>query len=298
MSENTLILHMTDGVPIVTRRTGNPNAAIRLYISNGNGFAVDGYRVFWEPLLAEFDVILFDMRNHGRNAPSSSDGHNYAQMAKDIGSVFHSADHKYGHKPSVGIFHSMAGRSAMKHAVEHEWVWDALCLIDPPNVPPKGHAQYESMKAFELKLAEWAVNRQEHFASVEELQAQFDTGRAQSRWQPQARADMANAILRHDRENGGYTLTCRRELEASIYFAALTMELWPKADRFAGPVKLITADPNAKGASPTAAANRALALEGGYEYEAVPETGHLVPIERPEVCREAVLGFLRKIELL
>ena len=66
---------MTDRVQVRIRRGGNPEG-IRLYLSNGNGFAIDGYRVFWEPLLGEFDLILFDMRNHGRNDPSGADGHN------------------------------------------------------------------------------------------------------------------------------------------------------------------------------------------------------------------------------
>jgi pimeloyl-ACP methyl ester carboxylesterase len=290
-----LTLTMDDGVKIAVRRGGNPDGT-RLYLSNGNGFAIDGYRVFWEPLLADFDVILFDMRNHGRNEPSGADGHHYFQMAKDIGAVFHGVDKALGHKPSVGVFHSMSGRAAMKHAVEMEKVWDALILFDPPNVPPRGHAQYESMRVFELKLVEWAVARQEKFSSVEELHAFFSTNRAQSRWQPQAREDMAKAILRPDGE-GAFMLTCRRELEASIYLAALTLELWPEAKSFGMPVKLIGTDPNAKGASPTGAANATLAREGGYEYEAVPETGHLLQIERPDACREAMLSFLKKLRL-
>ncbi len=291
-----LTLTMDDGVKIAVRRGGNPNGT-RLYLSNGNGFAIDGYRVFWEPLLADFDVILFDMRNHGRNELSGADGHHYFQMAKDIGTVFLGVDKALGHKPSVGVFHSMSGRAAMKHAVEMEKVWDALILFDPPNVPPRGHEQYESMRIFELKLVEWAVARQDHFASVEELHSFFTANRAQSRWQPQAREDMAKGILMPD-GNGGFVLTCRRELEASIYLAALTLELWPEAKSFGMPVKLIGADPNAKGASPTSAANAALAREGGYEYEAVPETGHLLQIERPDACREAMLSNLRKLGLV
>jgi len=35
-----------------------------------------------------------------------------------------------------------------------------------------------------------------------------------------------------------------------------------------------------------------LAREGKYEYEFVPETGHLLQIERPEECRAAMLSFL------
>jgi pimeloyl-ACP methyl ester carboxylesterase len=232
------------------------------------------------------------MRNHGRNRPAGADGHHYHQMAKDLGTVFHGVDQRLGHRRSVGVFHSMSGRAAMKHATQMEWVWDALVLFDPPNVPPRGHAQYDRMRAFELRLVEWAIERQDEFASVEELVAYYDANRAQSRWAQQARADMARGILRP--EGGRYTLACRRELEASIYLAALTLDLWPSADRYKGPVKLIGADPDAKGAVPTAAANRALGTEGGYDYECVAETGHLLQIERPDACREAMLAFLAK----
>jgi pimeloyl-ACP methyl ester carboxylesterase len=288
-------LSMDDGANIVIRRGGNPHGA-RLYLSNGNGFAIDGYRVFWEPLLETFDVVLFDMRNHGRNEPCGANGHHYKQLAIDIGTVFHGVDQRLGHRKSVGVFHSMSARAAMKHAVEMEWVWDALVLFDPPDVPPRGHEHYEAMRGFELRLVEWAVGRQDSFSSPEELCEIYATNRAQSRWTRQAREDMAKAILRPD-GMGRYVLSCRRELEASIYLAALTLDLWPAAKAYAGPVKLIGCDPAAKGAPPTGAANRALALEGGYEYEAVPETGHLLQIERPEACREAMLSYLRKLAL-
>jgi pimeloyl-ACP methyl ester carboxylesterase len=290
-----LALTMDDGAKILVRRGGNPDG-VRLFISNGNGFAIDGYRVFWEPLLAQFDVILFDMRNHGRNEPCGADGHHYKQLAQDIGTVFHGVDRKLGHKPSAGVFHSMSARAAMKHAAQMERVWDGLVLFDPPSVPPRGHPQYEAMRTFELRLVEWAVGRQESFSSPEELHQIFATNRAQSRWTPESREDMAKAVLRPD-GNGRYVLTCRRELEASIYLAALTLDLWPTSEVVGQPAKLIIADPNAKGAPPTGDANRALAIEGGFEYEIVPATGHLLQIERPEACREAMLSFLRKLAL-
>jgi pimeloyl-ACP methyl ester carboxylesterase len=286
---------MADGVQLCIRRGGNANG-VRLYLSNGNGFAIDGYRVFWEPLLDDFELILFDMRNHGRNDRSGADGHHYHQMAADIGAVFHEVDRRLGHRPGVGVFHSMSGRASMKHAVQMEWVWDALVLFDPPDVPPPGHPHYEAMRNFELRLMEWALQRQEAFSSPEELVQSYNNNRAQSRWLPQARVDMAKAILRPD-AGGTYRLSCRRELEASIYLAALTLDLWPAAKAYGGPVKLIGADPQAKGAPPTAAANFALAREGDYEYEAVPETGHLLQIERPDACRETMLSFLRKHSL-
>jgi pimeloyl-ACP methyl ester carboxylesterase len=62
-------------------------------------------------------------------------------------------------------------------------------------------------------------------------------------------------------------------------------------------VKLIAADPDAKGAPAPAFANRALAEDFGYVYEAIPGTGHLLQIQEPEACRHAMLRFLTDLGL-
>jgi len=287
---------MTDGVELVVRRHGNPRGT-RLVFSHGNGFAVDGYRVFWEPLMKRFDVVVFDMRNHGRNPPTGADGHHYQQMAKDIESVGTQIGERFGPRPTVGVFHSMSGRAAMKQAVERQWIWDALVLFDPPNVPPRGHPLYESMRTFELKLIEYAANRPDRFNSIDDLADIYRQGRATSHWVAEAMEDMARAVLRRPAEGDGFELVCRRELEASIYLAALTLDLWPPAAAFGGPVKLIGADHRLERNTATAKANYALGTENGYVYEAVPQTGHLLQIERPDACHAAMLSFLEDLKL-
>src|SRR5512134_2708428 len=82
----TLEIVAGDGAVLRVRRHGRPDAGLRLFIANGNGFAVDGYYPFWGPLADEFEVVAFDFRNHGRNPPAASgrDGHTYAQMTLDL----------------------------------------------------------------------------------------------------------------------------------------------------------------------------------------------------------------------
>ena len=87
-------------------------------------------------------------------------------------------------------------------------------------------------------------------------------------------------------------LTCPRELEATIYLAAMTLDLWPDCKEFAGPVKLIGADPKMRGAPGPAFANRALAEDFGYVYEAIAGAGHLLQIQKPAESRRAVLSFM------
>jgi len=279
-----------DGATFVIRHHASPSAT-RLYITHGNGFAVDGYRVFWEPLLTGFDVVLFDMRNHGRNPASGADGHHYPQMASDLAAIHGDVEQRLGAKRTVGVFHSMSARAAMKGAADKGTPYDALVLFDPPSVPPPGHAVYVAMRSFELKLVSWATERPEMFASPEELEAAYAENRGSARWMPQAHADMARATLRPD-PAGGYRLVCQRELEASIYLAALTIDLWPDAASMGVPAKLIGADPDGAG-PPKGKANQALAQDGGYDYAAVDGAGHLLQIEKPDACREAMITFLR-----
>jgi len=294
MQPETFTVEMEDGAPTVIRHYPRQGAT-RLYISHGNGFAVDGYRVFWEPLLADFDVVLFDMRNHGQNPPTGADGHHYQQMARDLSTVHEKVEARLGRSRAVGVFHSMSSRAAMKNAAEMGSPYDALVLYDPPSVPPQGHALYEPMRSFELKLVSWAVERPERFASPDELEAAYSEARASSKWLPEARADMARAVLAAE-EGGGYRLSCQRELEASIYLAALTLDLWPSAEALGVPARLVGADPQGRGGPPTGPANCALASEGGYDYVGMEGVGHLLQIEKPEACREALYAFLKGLD--
>lgn len=280
-----------DGAIIRLRRYARPDA-LRLFLSNGNGFAIDGYYPFWGPLADRFELVVFDVRNHGQNplATSGRDGHTYAQMTLDLERVVRAVAAQFGRRRSVGVFHSMSARTAMKHAIEIGFPWDALILFDPPTVPPRGHAWYEAMDVFEHRLADWAMQRPDAFADPSALARQYAETRAHSNWVPGAHELMARAVLRE--EDGGYVLACPRELEASIYLQAMTLNLWPRSNDYGGPVKLIAADPDAKGAPAPAFANRALAEEGGYSYDAIPGTGHLLQIQKPDECRAAMLKFL------
>jgi pimeloyl-ACP methyl ester carboxylesterase len=284
---------LEDGARIRVRRHGNP-AGVRLMVTHGNGFAADAYLPFWQLLTPSYDVLVFDFRNHGCNVPAAPANHNYAQFVRDLERVITGVKARLGGKTTVGIFHSMSGRTAMKHAIEIGWRWDALVLFDPPNVPPVEHPRYAAMEAFEKKLTEWALGRRRRFATVDELTNEYLQSRATQNWVPGAHALMARSVLRPSPDGDGYALTCAPENEAAIYAEALSLNLWPRAAAFGGPVKLIGADPSMKSGSPTGPTNQALGVENGYDYEFVLGTGHLLQIEKPQECARLVEEFLAK----
>jgi pimeloyl-ACP methyl ester carboxylesterase len=292
----TFDIALEDGASIRVRRHGNRDG-VRLAVTHGNGFAADAYLPFWQLLTSRYDVLVFDFRNHGQNIPVEPAHHNYAQLSRDLDRLLDGIGSRLGKKSTVGVFHSMSARTAMKHAIETGWRWDALMLFDPPNVPPTDHPRYQAMEAFENKLTEWARGRRRKFASVDELAAEYLKSRATERWVAGAHELMARSVLRQSPGGDGYTLVCAPENEAAIYAEALTLNLWPRASAFGGPVKLIGADPDLKGAPTTAQTNQALGVENGYDYAFVPGTGHLLQIEKPAECARLVEEFIAKCGL-
>jgi len=284
---------LDDGAAIRMRRHGNPDG-VRLLLTHGNGFAADAYYPYWQHLLAKFDLLVFDFRNHGRNVPVRPPHHTYEQLVRDLERVVQEVRSRLGERPTAGLFHSMSGRTAMKHAIDVGWRWDALVLFDPPNVPPPGHAAYAAMAEFEKRLTAWARQRRRRFATVEELTEEYRQSRAAARWVEGAHELMARSVLRKSPDGDGYELVCDPENEATIYAQAMTLNLWPRAQAFGGPVKLIGADPAMKGGPPTGAANAALGREGGYDYDFVAGAGHLLQIEQPEECVRLTLDFLAR----
>ena len=219
---------LDDGAAIRVRRHGNPDGT-RILLSHGNGFAADAYFPFWRHFLDRYDLIVFDFRNHGQNIPAEPPHHTYAQLSRDLERVVQDVHSRLGAQKTIGLFHSMSARTAMKHAIEIGWRWDALVLFDPPDVPPPGHPTYAAMEAFEKRLTEFARNRRRKFASVDELTNDFLQSRATRNWVPGAHELMARSVLRKDPDGDGFVLTCAPENEAGIYAEAMTLNLWPMA---------------------------------------------------------------------
>ncbi|MBV8889535.1 MAG: alpha/beta hydrolase [Alphaproteobacteria bacterium] len=285
-----------DGAVFRVRRHGN-RGGVRLVVSHGNGFAADGYLPFWAPLLRDFEVVALDMRNHGHNPPSDPANHDYAHFAQDIGSLADGIAAAFGAKPTAGLFHSMAAQSALIHALDIGWLWEALVLFDPPNMPPEGDAARPPMIGYLERLESWAQSRRPRFENPGELARDYAATRAGRDWVAGSHELVAQSVLRRDPERGDWVLRCPPALESAIYRAGITLGLWPRHRQLAGPIKLIGGDPDRAFPAPTALSNRALARDGGFDYAAIPGTGHLLQLEQPQACVAAALDFLAHLGL-
>ena len=100
-------VRVDDETVITLRRHGNPDGP-RLVLSHGNGLAIDLYYPFWSLLADDFDLIVYDLRNHGWNSITSLQNHNIPTLVQDHDEVMDAIDLHYGDKPKVGIFHSVS----------------------------------------------------------------------------------------------------------------------------------------------------------------------------------------------
>lgn len=290
----TTDLTMEDGAIIRVRQHGNGEGP-RLILAHGNGFAIDAYYPFWRCLTDRFDVVVYDQRNHGQNPRHDVAHHDVPYFVSDMESVFQGVAQALGQKPTGGIFHSISAVTAIAHALQVGWRWDALILFDPPLVPSPGHELHQLARDFELMLSKWSKDRPERFGSPEELSDQFKTSKSLSRWVPGAHELMARSILRQDPDAGDWVLCCPPAGESQVYFTNSALDLCPRLSALKGPVKFITSDPDDPNARSPGLVNRALQKEFGHPYEVVPGTTHMVQVEKPDECAAIVTAFLDDI---
>jgi pimeloyl-ACP methyl ester carboxylesterase len=279
-----------DNSLIRVRHYGNRNGP-RLFMLHGNGYASDAYFPFWQNFINSFEVVLFDLRNHGHNPQSDASEHTFRNMVRDLELVVRAADEKFGKKARTGVFHSGGGLIATMNALEFGTHWDALVLVDPPHIPQPTHPIFAQITGFESKLVQFALNRRFRFNHPDELAEELRRSRVNANWVSGSHELMARSILRKDDKSSEYLLVCAPELEASLYRQAYGLRVWPKAADFRGPVLLIGADPEVQNGLSMGLANRVLSSEGGFAYAMLPGAGHMLQLEQPAAAAKLVLDF-------
>lgn len=284
-------LAMADGAVIRLRRHGNP-AGPRVALSHGNGLAIDAYLPFWSQLLAGWDVVLFDQRNHGENPPHGAAGHNWDRIACDSVEIFDGIAKAFGAKPVVGAFHSLSAVAAAMATLRFGPRWSQLVLFDPPIFPPLGHRLEAGEREHMRDMAALARRRPERYRDPAEFAAQLAARPSFRHWVPGAHDLFARATLRPDATRGDWVLRCPRELEARIFEKNVDSTVWPRFGALPVPLFLIGADTGVEGQQMPAFLTEALAREHGLPYAMIPDTTHFLEIERPAEALRAMENFL------
>ena len=284
---STSDVRVDDDTVITLRRHGNP-AGPRLVLSHGSGLAIDLYYPFWSLLLDDFDVVIYDLRNHGWNAVSAREKHNVPTFVSDHDIILEAIDRNYGKKPKIGVYHSIAALTTLLSPTKGSR-FSGYVLFDPPLC--KRGASYEEFDAAAERLAAMVRRRAHRFRDREQLTEVLSYIPTFQRTVPGFFDLMARTTLRECENGEGYELRCPREFEAQVTEYAAPYAVLVDFATFHCPIKVIGADPTLPYSYlPTLDLSHILTVD----YDFLPETTHLLQVEQPEECAAELREFIRQ----
>ena len=289
---------LDDGTCIVVRQHGNPNGP-RLLISHGNGLAVDLYYPFWSHFESDYEILVYDLRNHGWNEITHEDNHNIVTMVCDLDSILDEVSKKFGSKRSFGIYHSLSALVALLYPSQMfdgaltrgSSGFDGLILFDPPvyrSGPAENSIEFD--QAVETLLRQ-TRKRTEKFSSHAQFVELFDFLPAFSRLVPGTLELMAQSTLRESKD-GGFELRCPREYEARLTRFGRTFAGQVNFDEIHHPTRVIGADPVLPYSHLPSVDLSGLT---SIDFDFVVGATHYMQIERPELCAWYVDDFIMNI---
>lgn len=281
----TLDVKLDSRTEISVRRYGRPEGT-RIVLTHGAGLAADLYFPFWTLLTDQYDVMIYDLRNHGRNRVGARKDHNLPTLVRDHDNILEAIDEKIGIKPTVGVFHSLSTMIAM---LSERRQYLALILFEPPLVKA-GMNQIEMME--ELKRGAETVRRRAHrFKNREEFVGLIEFFSMFKRMLPGVHELMARTLLRRSSTGEGFELRCPREYEAQLMEYARSFFVLIDYETVACPTKIIGADPTLPQAL---LPNLDQRLAARMDYDFIPETTHLLQLEKPGDCAALTRAFLKQ----
>ena len=284
-----------DGSVTYVRRHGRPEGP-RLLLCHGNGLAIDFYYPFWSLLERDFELVVYDLRNHGWNPVGARAEHNFPNLVQDQEQVVEAVRAQYGDKPAVGVFHSLSALVALLSPALGTGRSGELAgwfLLDPPLYRP-GPEDPDFDEVAE-KAAGMAQRRAHRFGKRSEFAELVSYMPLLFRAVPGASELMARTVLGESADGKGFELRCPRDYEAQIIAYVRTFAFLVNFGQLPCPTRVIGSDPTLPYAYlPTFD----LSHIGTIEYDFIPETTHFLLLEKPAECVAALREFLEDLGLL
>ncbi|MEX2280572.1 MAG: alpha/beta hydrolase [Acidimicrobiia bacterium] len=242
----------------------------------------------WRPVrarLGEYSSTVWDFRGHGASR-SSRDRRSWWETATDALSV---RDAALAEAPEgtrvVGVGHSMGGASLVMAELLSPGSFDALVLIEPIIFGPPFARDPDH------PLVGLALRRRDTFESRDAVLASYASKPPFAAWD---RAALEGYVEGGFIEVDGVTrLACRPTSEAEVFTAAGAHAAWERLSEVSTPTTILY------GANtdtyPPGHAEALAARFGNATAAAVEDTGHFLPMERPQVVvatvRERIDGL-------
>ena len=229
--------------------------------------------------------------SHGWNPVSDLQAYHFWTFVNDNTTILQAIDRHFGRKPKIGVFHSMSALIAILQE-QKDSIFSAFILFDPPLKLPWG--TFEDMANMEFKMSAATLKRQHRFKSPEEFARKLQGQSAFRRMQDSVTDLFTRTVLRPAADGTGYELCCPVEHEARIWEYFSSWVEYSELENLACLVKVIGGDPTDQYSFiPSRNLNGIIHVD----YDFIPETTHLLMLEKPEECVALTLEFLESLEI-
>lgn len=275
---------MAGGV-IASLEFGPTDRPIDIVFIHANGFNAQTYRTLLSPLAASLRILAIDQRGHGDTTlPADPEGRrSWRDLRDDLIGLLDALDGP----PVVLAGHSMGGTVSLLAAAERPERVKGLVLLDPVIMPwlamLYARAPWTSGRMWKrMPIAQSALRRRAVFDSREAAFAAYKGRGAFKTWPETMLADyVAGGFVA--RPEGVVELACAPAWEASNY-AAQAHDPWRAVRQAKAPVRILKAEKHS-----TCRAGPSFARRGrDVLIETVPGTSHFLPMERPDIVRDAL----------
>lgn len=265
-----------------------------IHFGHANGYPPLAYRELLEGLADSHQILAMRMRPLWPDSiPSQLN--DWRPLASDLQDFFR--QHNLGQL--VGVGHSMGATTALRLALQSPQTFSALVLIDPVLFPPAVILAMCLIHSLGLSyrlhpLASSALRRRRVFSSPIEMYKNYRNKPVFSRVDDSVLGDYVYALARR-RPDGQVELGYPPEWEARIYVTGVLadMEIWRQLPSLQPPLLLL------RGQDSDTFRQGALRLLRrklpAAQVEQVPNTTHLLPLEKPGQVSSIIQRYLRSL---
>jgi pimeloyl-ACP methyl ester carboxylesterase len=274
-----------DGRRLALHRLAGPRGAPPLVWGHANGFCTGSYTALLADLARDHDVWAWDARGHGASAEPTDAATlpnlPLARFADDAAEVCAFVARETG-RPPIAAGHSF-GALALVHAARDRTPWIAGCFFEPPIADTATLADDAAAAGLRARI-EATLRRRRTWPSPEDFADRLARDAAHAGIARTSLLAHAHAALR---PNGGtWALRCAPEVEAAIYRLTFTATASAALRPLDAPALFVRSD-REPARWPALALIRATGRVGGG-IVALPDTTHLMPLERPDLCAATV----------
>jgi len=274
------------GGEMAVLEAGPSDRPVDLVFVHANGFNARTYRTILAPLARSARVLAADLRGHGlTDLPVRTDGRrSWLDHRDDLRALLEAE----GVRGAVLSGHSMGGVVCLLAARAAPAAARGLVLFDPVILSPAMTAAVFAGTMRPFHLVDQALARRAIFPSREAALQSYRGRGAFRTWSDEQLDDYVADGFR-PRGDGQVELRCPPEWEASN-FRSHAHDCWAALRETTCPVRIIAAELDSPCAAPAHAGE--LPPDRRVTVEVAPGTSHFIPMERPELARDAIKAAL------